>query len=83
MIIREEGPKRALLQALANPEASKILASTTLKPKSVMDLISECGIPHTSAYRLVNELKEQGLLVVEKTMGRSICSTGAASGVLP
>jgi len=37
MIIREEGPKRALLQALANPEASKILASTTLKPKSVMD----------------------------------------------
>jgi hypothetical protein len=67
MLIKDENLKKALLRALADEEASKILASTVAKPKSVVDLTRECGIAHTSAYRLVNELKESGVLVVERT----------------
>lgn len=68
MLIWDERLKKALLKALADEEASKILSCTTSKAKSVRDLIKECDIPHTSAYRLVNRLKERGLLVVERIL---------------
>jgi hypothetical protein len=68
MLIMQEALKKALLKALADEQSSKILACAVWKAKSVMDLIREAGIPHTSAYRLVNELKESGLLVVERMM---------------
>jgi len=66
MLIRDDRLKKDLLKALADEQASKIIASTVLRAKSVMELIKECDIPHTSAYRLVNELKNRGLLTVEK-----------------
>jgi hypothetical protein len=67
MLIKDENLKKALLKALADDEASKILASTVGKPKSVVDITRECGIAHTSAYRLVNALRQSGVLVVERT----------------
>jgi hypothetical protein len=67
MLIKDENLKKALLRALADEESSKILASTVAKPKSVVDITRECGIAHTSAYRLVNELRQNGVLVVERT----------------
>ena len=66
MIINDDGLRRALLKALADEYASRIIASTVLRPKSVAELIRECGIPHTTAYRIVNELKEKGILTVER-----------------
>lgn len=68
MIVREEQLKRALLTALADEHASKIIALTAPSAKSVAELIKECDIPHSTAYRVVNELKEQGLLVVERIL---------------
>lgn len=68
MLIKDERVKRALLKALADEEASKMLSCATWKAKSVLDLIKECDVPHTSAYRLVNELKDDGLLVVERIL---------------
>jgi hypothetical protein len=65
-LIENETVKNALRRALADEEASRILASTISKPKSVVELIKECNLPHTSAYRLVSELKEGGLLVIER-----------------
>ncbi len=65
-IIEDTGLRKALLDALASDEESRILESALLKGKSVLDLIRECDIPHTSAYRLVNEMKQDGLLVVER-----------------
>jgi hypothetical protein len=68
MLIKDEKLKRALLKALADEYSSKILSTTAWKAVSVMDLVRDEGIPTTSAYRRVNELKEQGLLVVERTV---------------
>jgi hypothetical protein len=31
-----------------------------------MDIVKECDIPHTTAYRIVNELKEKGILFIER-----------------
>ncbi len=68
MLIKDESLKRALLRALADEYSSKILSSAAWKSLSVMDMVRDEGIPATSAYRRVNELKEQGLLVVERTV---------------
>jgi len=57
-----------LLRALADDEARKIIACAISAGKSVADIVRDCSIPHTSAYRLVNELKSQGLLIVERVM---------------
>ncbi len=68
MRLRDEKLKRALLRALADDYSSRILSSTAVRPLSVMDLVREEGIPSTSAYRRVNELKDQGLLGVKRTV---------------
>ncbi|MFQ5838136.1 MAG: transcriptional regulator [Thermoplasmata archaeon] len=68
MLIKEEKLKKALLKALADEYSSKILSSTAWKAVSVMDLVRDEGIPSTSAYRRIGELKDQGLLVVDRTI---------------
>ena len=70
LLIKDRATTQAMLTALANDEARRLLDSTISKSKSVVDLIRECDIAHTSAYRLVNELKDAGLLAIEK-MGLS------------
>lgn len=65
-LIRDENVRKALLGVLADEEALRVIASTILKPKSVLELMRECNLPHTSAYRLVNELRDSGLLVAER-----------------
>lgn len=57
-----------LLRALADDEARKIIACAISDGKSVADIVRECNIPHTSAYRLVNKLKNEGLLIIERAM---------------
>ena len=44
----------------------KVLDACMLKPISVNDIIKETGIPHTTAYRKVRWLLDQGLLAVQK-----------------
>ncbi|MEE9236211.1 MAG: hypothetical protein V3U52_00255 [Thermoplasmata archaeon] len=68
MLIRDEKLKGALLRALADEYSSKILSSAAWRSLSVMDLVRDEGIPSTSAYRRVNELKEQGLLAIERSV---------------
>ncbi len=68
MLIKDRNLKKALLRALADEYSSRILSSTAWRSLSVMDLIRDEKIPPTSAYRRVNELKEQGLLAVDRTV---------------
>ena len=44
----------------------KILDSSLFHSKSVNDIIKDTGIPHTTAYRKVKWLLDQGLLAVER-----------------
>ena len=65
MQIDEDDRKKAVMRALLDDHSRLILTATMLAPKSVID-ISEQNIPITSAYRKVKELKEFGLLKVER-----------------
>ena len=66
MQVAEEERKKAVLRALLDDQSRLILTSTMLVPKSVVDITREQRIPVTSAYRKVKELKEFGLLRVER-----------------
>jgi hypothetical protein len=58
--------KQAILSALADTDVVKILDYAMFKDKSVNDIIKECDIPHTTAYRKIKYLLDQGLLVCTK-----------------
>ena len=66
MQVAEEELKKAVLRALLDDQSRVILTSTMLVPKSVVEITREQKIPVTSAYRKVKELKEFGLLKVER-----------------
>jgi DNA-binding IclR family transcriptional regulator len=68
MLIKDRRLQKALLEALADEQSAKILAATALRPRSVMELIRDEGIPSSSAYRRMHELEGSGLLVVAKTV---------------
>jgi len=68
MLIKDRRLRQALLEALADEQRARILAATADRPRSVMDLIRDEGIPSSSAYRSVHELEGNGLLVVGRTV---------------
>src|SRR5919198_6501158 len=55
--------KQVVLAALADKDMVKILDCAMFRDKSVNDIIKECDIPHTSAYRKIKYLLDQGLLI--------------------
>ena len=55
--------KQAILAALADTDMVKILDCAMFNHKCVNDIIKECDIPHTTAYRKIKYLLDQGLLV--------------------
>jgi len=66
MQIDEDDRKKAVMRALLDDHSRLILTATMLAPKSVIDITREQKIPITSAYRKVKELKEFGLLKVDR-----------------
>ena len=66
MQVVEDERKKAVIRALLDDQSRLILTSTMLVPKSVVDITREERIPVTSAYRKVKELKQFGLLKVER-----------------
>jgi len=66
MIIKGQKLKQAILAALADEEIIKILDCAMYHSKSVNDVIKECDIPHTTAYRKIKWLLDEGLIVIDK-----------------
>ena len=66
MIITSEKLKQSILVTLGDKEMLKILDVSMLHAISVNDIIKETNIPHTTAYRKVKWLLDQGLLSVQK-----------------
>jgi predicted transcriptional regulator len=58
--------KQAILTALADKDMVKILDCVMFKDKCVNDVIKECDIPHTTAYRKIKYLLDQGLLITTR-----------------
>lgn len=65
MIIRSQKTKTSILLALADPEMKSILDYTAHESKSINQIIKECNIAHTSAYRKVKWLLENNFLVTD------------------
>lgn len=66
MIISSKQLTSAILAALADAEMILILNLCMYNPKSVNEIIVECRIPHTTAYRKVKWLVDENLMFVER-----------------
>ena len=67
-MILDNQKKKAILTALADPEAVSIINSTMNQSKSVSDIIRETNVPHTTAYRKIKWLVDEKLLVIDKVL---------------
>src|SRR5919198_4696335 len=65
-VVEHDRFKQALLTALADAEVVKILECATLNPKSVNEVIRETGISHSTVYRKIKWMLEEGLLFTER-----------------
>ena len=66
VVIERDRFKQAILAAIADKEMVKILDFTTFCSKSVNDIIRETGVSHSTAYRKIRWMLEEGLLFTEK-----------------
>jgi predicted transcriptional regulator len=66
IIVMRDRFKHAILTALADNETVKILESATFHPTSVNEVIRDTGISHSTAYRKIKWMLEEGLLFTEK-----------------
>ena len=66
VIVMRDRFKHAILTALADNEMVKILESATFRPTSVNEVIRDTGISHSTAYRKIKWMLEEGLLFTEK-----------------
>jgi predicted transcriptional regulator len=66
VIVMQERFKHAILTALADNEMVKILDCATFRPASVNEVIRDTGISHSTAYRKIKWMLEEGLLLTEK-----------------
>lgn len=64
MNIDDQKFKNAVLQALADEYSRTILAFIMDKPKSVIEISTECKIPVSTAYRRMHDLEEASLVQV-------------------
>ena len=64
ILARDSNLRKAVLKALSDEYSQSIMNFTIEKPKSVVEIVKECDIPMTTAYRRVNELEENKILKV-------------------
>lgn len=58
--------KQSILTVLADKEMVTIMNSSILHPRSIVDIIRETGLPHTTTYRKIKWMISHGILTVEK-----------------
>lgn len=66
MIISGKRLTSAILSALADEEMVRILNFCMYNAKSTNEIITDCEIPHTTAYRKVKWLVDENLIFVDR-----------------
>ena len=61
---RDSKLRKGILKALSDEYSRTIMNFTIEEPKSVVEIVKNCNIPMTTAYRRVNELEENKILKV-------------------
>jgi predicted transcriptional regulator len=71
-LVRLEGRlKEMAIAGLADPESRSIIVAVLTKPKPAVEIEKEVGLPPSTLYRKISELKECGLLMVDRFEVRS------------
>jgi predicted transcriptional regulator len=66
-LVRVAGPlKERMLASLADPESQRILITVVAKPKTTAEIEKVVGLPQSTVYRKISELKGSGLLMIER-----------------
>lgn len=65
MIINNEKLKDAILITLGDKEMVQIMNCSMYKSISVNEIIKETGIPHTTVYRKIKWMIDNGILITE------------------
>ena len=61
---RDSNFKKAILKALSDDYSRTIMNYTIEEPRSVVDIVKDCDIPMTTAYRRVNDLTDKKILKI-------------------
>ena len=64
--IKSKKTAQAIMSALADAEARSIMDATVFKAKSFSEIIKETGVPHSTAFRKIKLMLNDGILIVEK-----------------
>ena len=64
ILARDSEFRKAILKALSDDYSRTIMNKTIEKSKSVVNIVKDCDIPMTTAYRRVKELEENKILKV-------------------
>lgn len=63
-IINDSKFKKAILSALADEDMTQIIKHTTDNPLSGNDIMKLCDIPHSTTYRKLKWMLEEGLIAI-------------------
>jgi len=63
VIIEKQSLVKLILETFADNDKREIMYSTLYNPKTITEIIAICKIPKTSAYRIINSMIENYLLV--------------------
>jgi len=61
ILARDSEFRKAILKALSDDYSRTIMNATIEEPKSVVDIVKECDVPMTTAYRRIHELEENNM----------------------
>jgi len=64
ILARDSNLRKAILKALSDEYSRTIMNYTIDEPKSIVNMVKDCDIPMTTAYRRVKELEENKILKV-------------------
>jgi predicted transcriptional regulator len=68
LIIKDDKFRQAILVALADAEMLDIINHAMYQPRSFNDIVKETNIPHTTAFRKIKLMMDDGLLITEKIL---------------
>lgn len=58
--------KEMMIANLADSESRSIIITVLAKPKAAVEIEKELGLPQSTLYRKISDLKECGLLMVQR-----------------
>jgi len=64
ILARDSNFRKAILKALSDEYSRTIMNYTIESPRSVVNMVKDCDIPMTTAYRRVRELEGEKILKV-------------------